>query len=134
MTEKSGRDEAERIFDAVFKAHIPSSVKRRFYEAANRLSSQYSQTEKEEYRRALSRISDLEALELTARYKKRLPLLVSHFRLMVRLGETLPENRKYFFNMRKKRLVWPWVLKFRGIRTAGKYVKGLFLLRSLKNV
>ena len=92
MTEKIERDEAERIYNAVFKAHIPPSVRNRFYEAANRLTGQYTQAEQEEYRHALSRISDLEALEFTARHKERLPLLVSRIRLMVRLGETLPEH------------------------------------------
>ena len=40
MSEMTERDEAERIYSAVFKANIPPSLRTRFYEAANKLSNQ----------------------------------------------------------------------------------------------
>jgi len=133
MMKKRDMDEAERIYNAIFRAKIPRSLKSRFQEAVGRVSDQYTESERKEYNFALASITDLEALELAARQHKRLPLLVARIRLMVRLGETLPENRKYFLITKHRKLVWPWVLKLMGIRTLMKYIKGRFLLRSVKN-
>lgn len=125
--------EAERIYEAIFKAPIPLSIEGRFHKASQELSSGYSDEEKNEYRLALSRVSDLEALELAARRKNRLPMLVSQFKLMVYLAETLPENTKFYLNLKNRRLIWPFSFAFSGLRSAIKLTKGLFLLRASRN-
>ena len=127
-------DEAEKIYKAVFKTQIPPPIKERFLRASKKLSAGFTQEEMDEYRYVMLKISDLEALELAARRKNRLPLLVSRFRLMVYLAETMPENRKFFLGLKSRRLIWPWCIKFSGLRTVIKLIKGSFLLRALKNV
>ena len=86
------------------------------------------------YYRALLACADLEALELAARYTRKLPLLTRKFRLMAYLAETLPENQDFFINERSSFLAafgaaWPG-----GLRTVCKMLKALWLLRRCAHV
>lgn len=127
--------EAEKIYYALFREAIPNILKYRFVEASRMIIKRFSQREQSLYIDALERISDLEALELAARRKGQLPLLCMKFTMMVFLAETLPENQKIFINHEKdKPLLGTAAIATGLMRTGYKFVKGLLLLRALKNV
>jgi hypothetical protein len=74
--------------------------------------------------------SDLEALELAARYTRRLPLLTRKFRLMAYLAETLPENQALFVSHRDNFLAAFLRLAWMTLRTIYLMPKGLLALRA----
>lgn len=124
--------EADRIYEALFKKEIPKDLRKRFLEAAHILETHYSRQEIDEYYGYLGKISDLEALELAARYFKRIPLLTDKFKIMVYLAETRPENYSHFIsetdNVVKAYLWMPIIV----VHSLGKFLKGLFLLKICK--
>jgi hypothetical protein len=125
-------DEPEKIYCAIFKSPIPLPIKERFQRASKDLSAGYTQEELAQHNRAISKVADLEALELVARHTKKLPLLVMKFNLMIYLAETLPENRNFYIN-RNNALCKGWAfLIFSGLRMIMKLSKGLFLLAKLR--
>lgn len=126
--------EAEKIYKAIFKTEIPLAVNERFQKASDLSTAGYSQADVGNYHRVLSRISDLEALELAARLKNKFPLLVLKFKIMIYLAETLPENRKYYINTKGRRITGFAVMIYSGFRTMFKFIKGWILLKFLKNV
>lgn len=123
------RDEAERIYQAIFKSQIPQKIRERYFQAADILFSRFSPEENQAFDEALKKVSDLEALEVAARLRKKMPPLVFRFRLMVYLAENLPANQSVFVNSRSRRIISYFSLFFGGLRTLCKFVKGWFLLR-----
>lgn len=121
------RGEAERIYRAIFRKPIPSQVKDRYYRASETLFSGYSPEENQVFNEALRDVLDLEALEIAARLKNKIPLLVSRFRLMVHLAESLPSNQSVFVNSSDRRIPSYISLVFGGVRTLYKCLKGRFL-------
>ncbi len=123
--------EGRKIYAAVFGCEIPPTVLERFVGAAKRLNATVPQPEVDRCTRALLACPDLEALELVARYSRRLPLLSRKFQLMAYLAETLPENQPRFINQRSSFLGGLLSVAGAGLRTAWKMVAGLWLLRSV---
>lgn len=124
---------SEKIYYAIFKNKIPPILQKRFEIASDQLMSYFSPQEAANYLRAVNKISDLEALEIVARYTKKLPLLTLNFRLMIVLAETLPENRKFYIN-KKDNLIYGFLSILIGfLRTLIKVIIGIFLFRTLKN-
>jgi hypothetical protein len=123
--------EAAAIYHAIFGRPIPPIVERRFTAASALLDASVSPAELDAYRRAIAGGGDLEALELAARYTRRLPLLSRKFRLMAYLAETLPENQGYFVNERSSFLAAVFVLAGAGVRTGWKMARGLWLVRGM---
>lgn len=130
---KKKQDEAERIYHAIFRAQIPPIIKERYFRAAGILFSRFSSEENRAFKVALARVSDLEALEIAARLRRKMPPLVFRFRLMVHLAENLPDNQSVFVNSRNQRILGYFSLLCGGLRTLFKSVKGLFLLRRIGN-
>jgi hypothetical protein len=126
--------ESEKIYSALFRSKIPETALTRFIIASKKLNEKLNERELENYYNTISRISDLESLEIAARYFKKLPLLVLKFRGMVYIAETLPENQKYFLNDKSNFLKGLLALINGGINTAYKLLKGYFLIRKIKNV
>ena len=124
--------EAARIYRAIFGGDVPAVVKQHFVNASPRLNERFEQSELDSYYHTVERIGDLEALEVAARYVRRIPLLHSKFHMMVYLAETVPENQHHFVNERSNIAAGWWALVSGGARTAIKLVKGLFLLSRLK--
>lgn len=125
-------DEAEKIYYSLFKSPIPHLLKERFQRASNRLSSIYPQEKLAEHNLAINRVSDLEALELAARYTKNFPLLIMKFRLMIYLAETLSQCRDFYINKTDAKFKG-WISLFLGgLRSIIKFLKGFFLLLKLK--
>ena len=77
------RNEATRIFRAIFGADPPALVADRFIEASERLNAASDPQALAAYYTAIGRIGDLEALEVACRYRRTLPLLSAKFRVMV---------------------------------------------------
>lgn len=119
----------ERIYRSLFNKEIPIKVRDRFSIASGLLDKTFLREEIEEARQACAEITDLEALELAARYRNKLPYLVHQFQLMVRLAETIPESRHEFVNSKDRRLTGVFYVLLSGMRTFIKLVKGFFLLR-----
>lgn len=126
--------EAERIYHAIFRKPIPSQVKDRYYRASDILFSGFSPEENQILKKALRDVSDLEALEIAARRKNKMPLLVSRFQLIVHLAESLPANQSVFVNSSDRRISSYISLVFGGVRTLYKCFKGRFLLRRAGDV
>ncbi len=129
-------DEPHRIYAAIFGRPIPPIVLQRFAVACELLHRSVTPEELDVYYRAIAAADDLEALEVAARYTRRLPLLTRKFRLMAALAETLPENQSLFVSERPgaepgslSRLTALWTGAGGALRTAYKLAKGLWLLR-----
>ena len=121
--------EARRIYAAIFGRAIPPIVQGRFAVASARLDRTVAPQELAAYGRIVATCVDLEALEVAARYTRRLPLLSRKFRLMAYLAETLPENQPFFVNERGSFLVGLWQSAFGVLATVFKLLKGFSLLR-----
>lgn len=121
--------EARKIYAAIFGREIPLIVRDRFVVASKRLNQSVPQAEMDRYYRALLACNDLEALELAARYTRRLPLLSRKFRLMVYLAETAPENQAYFINERSSFLAGMARSAAGVFRTVFKMARGLWIVR-----
>jgi hypothetical protein len=130
--EKERLEEAEKIFNSIFKAPFPSLLKERYLKASEKFSKSFAPFEIAECQRAIKKISDLEALELASRHLKKLPFLVVKFRIMVFLAEGWPLLRKHYINNKNTSLAGLSFIFYCGIRTAAKFVKGIFLLTFLK--
>jgi hypothetical protein len=129
---KKKLEEAEKIFNSIFKASPPPLLKERYVKASEKFSKSFTPLEIAECQRAIKKTSDLEALELASRYLKKLPFLVLKFRIMVFLAEGWPLLRKHYINNKNASLAGLASIFFCGIRTAAKFVKGFFLLTFLK--
>lgn len=125
-------EEAEKIFNSIFKAPLPLLLKERYLKATEKFSKSYTSSEIAECQKAIEKISDLEALELASRHLKKLPFLVLKFRIIVFLAEGWPLTRKSYINNKDISLVGWFSFFYCGIRTAIKLVKGIFLLTYLK--
>ncbi len=132
LKEKKKLEEAEKIFNSIFKSFPPPLLKERYLKASEKFSKGFTPLEIAECQRAIEKISDLEALELASRHLKKLPLLVLKFRIMVFLAEGWPLLRKRYINDKNVSLAGLSSIFYSGIRTAGKLVKGIFLLTYLK--
>jgi hypothetical protein len=128
------QDEAEKIYRALFQRPIPGLVKDRYYRATEILFSGYSPEENRSFQDAIMHVRDLEALEIAARREKKMPLLVSRFRLMVHLAENLPSDQHFFINTSDRRIPSYFSLLFGGARTLYKSIKGRLLLRRIVHV
>jgi len=92
--------EAQRIYFAIFNQPAPALVAERFAAASERLEANAAPADLAAYSVAVESGVDLEALELAARWTKRLPLLTRKFQLMAFLAETLPGNQALFVSHR----------------------------------
>lgn len=128
------RDEAERIYRAIFKAPIPSEIRERYHQAIHILFPGPMQKEDQVLAELLRTVSDLEALELAARRRNKMHPLVFRFRLMVHLAENIPANQRIFVNSSGRRIHSYISLVLGSIRTLYKFLKGSFLLRRTGDV
>lgn len=125
-------NEPQRIYDALFGAPIPPVIAARFRAASALLERTATAAELAAYQRVVASAADLEAVELAARYTRRLPLLSRKMQLMAYLAETLPENQDRFINRQTNRV--GGLLRAAGavFRTASKMVAGLLALRQVR--
>jgi len=126
-------DEAEKIYRAIFRKSIPPRVKERYHRAVETRFSDFTPEEKENFACLLEKVRDLEALEIAARLQGKQSLLVSRFRLMVHLAESVPVNQNLFFNFSDRRIAGYFSLLYGSARTLFKRLKGRFLLRRAGN-
>ncbi len=126
--------DAAKIYKVLFKRDIPLSIEDRYEKAFEALAAGFSEAQVEEYRAAVEGIRDLEALELAGRYRKKLPLLVHAFMVMIFIAETSPDNQGVFVNFKTRRFFGFLSMGYGGCRTGVKFLKGLFLLRKINHV
>jgi hypothetical protein len=112
----------------------PALVIERFLEASAILSASASMQERASYRRVLEGVGDIEAIEVAARYRRKLRLLSDHLRLMVYLAETEPRNQRFFVKRRANRAAAFAAIAVGAFRTAYKLAKGTFLLTRVRDV
>jgi hypothetical protein len=124
--------EPQRIYTAIFNRPIPPIVEAHFLAACERLQRDVPPAELDACHRAVSAAADLEALEVAARYARKLPLLTRKFRLMAFLAETLPENQPFFIQQKNGLAGALWLGATGSLRTAFKLAKGLWLLRQAR--
>ncbi len=126
------RSEAARIYMTIFNTNVPEQIEKHFEITSKKIENLFSEEEVKKYFESIERVRDLEALELAARYLKRIPLLTEKFKIMVCLAETLPENYNKYINERDNRFLGYLLLICAGFRSIYKFVKGLFLLMVYK--
>ena len=124
--------EPQLLYQTLFGAPIPPVVEERFLGAAAILDRSASPAELAAYSRAMSAGVDLEALELAARYTKRLPLLTRKLALMAYLAETIPANQDRYVNRRGNFFTGALHVAGAVVRTVGKMVIGLLALRAVR--
>ena len=122
------KDEAERIYYSLFRKKIPVSIHYHFNRLSEKLENDYSEKEIKKYSSYIVKTYDLEALEIAARYLKKLPLLTEKFKIMVYLAETLPENYVMYINEKNNRFFGCLLLMTSTFRTLYKFVVGIFFL------
>ncbi len=126
--------EAERIYRAIFQERIPDIVRQRFVAASSRFNARADPRALEVYYALLSIVTDLEALEVTARYTRKLPLFLAKFHIKVYLAETIPHNQSLFVKNHASVIGAWWAFLRGGVRTVFKLGKGLWLLARKKHV
>jgi len=122
------KDEASKIYYTIFNKDIPESIKNHFEYLSKRIESNFSEQEKIKYHECILKIHDLEALELAARYFKKLPILTLKFKVILYLAETLPQNYSKYINEKNNFFIGSLLLVFSMVRTSYKLVKGICLL------
>jgi hypothetical protein len=120
--------EGERLYHAVFGAAPPRVVVERFIAAAAILESSAPPEERARYHAVLARVGDVEAIELAARYRRRLPLLSDHMRLLVYLAESVSDTQHHFVKRRASRAAAYAAVATGALRTMYKMIKGALLL------
>jgi hypothetical protein len=119
---------AQRIYQLLFAGDMPDPLGQRFTQSWEILAADFSDEEREECRRALEQIQDLEALECFCRHRKLLPALSAQVSLMVMLAETLPSHLSHYISARDNPILGVTSILWATSRTAWKFVKGFFLL------
>jgi len=120
--------EAEKIYFAIFKRKIPLSIYTHFENISKKINDKYTDEEIKRYYDYIAKIHDIEALELAARYFKKLHILTEKFKIMVYLAETLPENYSVFVSEKNSILSGYLSIAVSIFRTVYKLTKGSFLL------
>ena len=124
-------DEADRIYRAIFRRPIPPIVRERFSAAIERM--EVDPAEQARYRRVLDQVEDLEALEMISRIQRIHPLLTKRFRIMVHLGETLPENQHLFVSTEGGLARALAAFTTGAFHSTAKLIKGWLILRKLSD-
>lgn len=120
--------EAEIIFHAIFNKKIPASIQTHFNIISKKIDGRFAGEEVKKYYECIEKVHDLEALEVAARYFKKLPILTEKFNIMVYLSETLPENYPVFVSERNNFFL-AYILLISSLFHAGyKIAKGMVLL------
>jgi hypothetical protein len=121
------KQEADKIYQAIFHCPAPAALLERYVPAAQRLEQQASPDELAAQQQAVETTRDLEALEYASRFARRMPLLNYKFRLVVYLAETLPENQAFFIKDKPGLLPALFELAWAGVKSAFKLAKGYLL-------
>jgi|Deesub1362A_J573_1020465.scaffolds.fasta_scaffold05432_3 hypothetical protein len=120
--------EAERIYKTFFGTKVPESIQKQFNTISGKIDSLFNSEEIRKYNKSILQIHDLEALELAARYFKKLPILTLKFKVMLYLAETLPVNYSKFINEKDGPFIGCLLLFYSLLRSAFKFMKGTCLL------
>jgi hypothetical protein len=120
--------EAERIYHAIFNKKIPASIQTHFNIISKKIDGRFTGAEVKKYYECIEKVRDLEALEIAARYFKKLPILTEKFNIMVYLSETLPENYTVFVNEQSKCFLAYILLISSLFRSGYKAAKGVVIL------
>lgn len=120
-------NEAEKIYYSIFRKEIPAPLQSHFENVLRRIDERYPEEEIKKYHRCIAEINDIEALELAARYFKKLRILSEKFKIMVYLAETLPENYTVFISEKNNSCGGYISIMASLSRTVYKFTKGTFL-------
>lgn len=121
-------NDAEKIYSALFGKKIPDNIHRHFINISKEIDSNFPRDEVIKYYELVRKTDDLEALELAARYLRKIPVLTEKFKIMVYLGETIPDNYHIFINENPARFRGYVEMIFSVIRTVIKIMKGLIII------
>jgi len=121
-------NEADRIYEAIFDTKAPESIIKHFKAISGKIEDRFSEDEIEDYYKYIQKVQDIEALELAARYTKKLPVITEKFKIMVYLAETLPDNYKVFVNEKPGFFAAALLLTASIFRAGCKMVKGIYII------
>lgn len=121
---------ARRLHRVLFGRPASRVTEDRFVAAATRLRDLFPE-QVAASRRAMEAVEDLEALELAARWSRRLPGLTRDFQVMVGLGEVCPENFEDLVAGSRPPLERLILLGCEGLRSLWLLGKGSWLLRGV---
>ena len=80
------------------------------------------------------RKADIEAVEMASRFKSPRNVLTKKIHILIYLAETTPENFPVFINTKNKRFFSFIALACHLVRSIGKFIKGIFLLKRYRLV
>jgi len=121
-------NDAGKIYFALFGKEIPDNIHRHFKNVSKKIDTNFPRDEVVKYYEFIRKTDDLEALELAARYLRKIPVLTEKFKIMVYLGETMPENYHIFINENPGRFRGYIEMIFSVMRTVIKMMKGLIII------
>lgn len=124
-------NEEEKIYYSIFKKKIPESIRKHFNDISKIIDKKYNDTELNIYYNILNRGFDIEAVELTGRYLKKIDILSEKLAAMVSLAETLPENQNFFLKKIPSRITGYFNILYAFIRSFFKFIKGLIILKKI---
>ncbi len=120
-------DDAEKIYYSLFKKKIPEAIQYHFNNISKEIDNNYPQDKVRKYYEVIRTVHDLEALELTARHLKKMPVLTEKFKVMIYLAETIPGNYDVFINETPKRFSVYVSMVLSAVRSMFKITKGLII-------
>lgn len=121
-------NEAEKIYNSIFNKKIPFNIQKNFDIVSKRIEARFPDHEISRYFKIISRVNDLEALELAARTSGKLPIIKLKFKTMFYLAETNPENHSRYINEKDNYFSGISLLILSLIRSSYKLLKGLSII------
>jgi hypothetical protein len=125
-------NDAEKIYSALFGKKIPDNIHRHFNNISKEIESNFPHDEVVKYYELVGKINDLEALEVAARHLRKIPVLTEKFKIMVYLGEAIPDNYHIFINESTARFRGYAEMIFSIMRTIIKMMKGLIIISAYR--
>ncbi len=123
------RTEAEKIYRAIFKKEIPNVITEWFKRSSTALESTASKGEIQKYKKIIEKNLDLASVEYASRILRCNDMLIKKFRIMVYLGECMPENYDLFINEKKSLIKTLWIIITIPFNSVYKFLKGFLILK-----
>ena len=126
-------NEAEKIYSALFGRPIPDVLIERYNGAIAELAPSWDKDELSASTEIIKRVNDIEAVEYAARFFNKYPVLRSKLEILIRLNETLPDQRSLYLSKKDNVLYALLILGCSGVRSFWKLVKGIVLLKVVRD-
>lgn len=130
MTQKSSRDEAQKIYFALFRAECPERIHHLYDLSLSKIENTWTHDEWSKGTALLSSTNQTESIEFAARLLRRYPNVSMRFRLMCLLEETRENS---FLKLQPENRLWVILgLLWAPFAAAGRAVVGIVLIKKFE--